>query len=414
MLKDTKMRFFTTIVSFILMTNTLFGSDTILWYPVKSVNQLRKATIILPYKTESELSKNKLVQFEGNLGQQLDDHFHPIINNNSASLEIDNYFCTSVTLLFSKVLFSSHRDLYEQLTFLHIPNPKEDLSNIELAVPPPGDCPLLEALAKDLADPDKGPALNAYLDELLTEGSVRVKAWEKWIDFPTLRKNVGVLEIVQDWSESLILRFKNAGSKHPDFHNKVNTTPAIANYFEEGFPIIKSNGSGLKEVELDMYAWDRSRINREPNRPQLFDEPNNPTSYIENTTKVKYNNLHNNVDPQSGIIKDNDGIKVNTDNVNGEGLMYAVDNSGVIHIGGRGGDNSFAHPNLIGGINPNIKCAGMIKFNQGKILEITNKSGHFKPSAANLEQIKSIFQNKFPLNSTNSGTWDNIFINVAN
>jgi hypothetical protein len=177
MLKDTKMRFLATIVSFILMTNTLFGSDTILCYPVKSVNQLRKATIILPYKTEGELSKNKLVQFEGNFGQQLDDHFLSIINNNSASWEIDNHFCNSVTPLFSKVLFSSHRDLYEQLTFLQIPNSKEDLSNIELAVPPPGDCPLLEALAKDLADPDKGPALNAYLDELLTEGSVRVKAW---------------------------------------------------------------------------------------------------------------------------------------------------------------------------------------------------------------------------------------------
>lgn len=179
MLKDTKMRFFTTIVSFILMTNTLFGSDTILSYPVKSVNQLRKATIILPYKTEGDICKNKLVQFEGNLGQQLVDHFDPILHNNSASWEIDNHFCTSVTLLFSKVLFSSQRDLNEQLTFLHIPNPKEDLSNIELAVPPPGDCPLLEALAKDLADPDIGPALNAYLDELLTEGSVRVKAWKK-------------------------------------------------------------------------------------------------------------------------------------------------------------------------------------------------------------------------------------------
>jgi hypothetical protein len=198
MLKDTKMRFFTTIVSFILMTNTLFGSDTILWYPVKSVNQLRKATIILPYKTESELSKNKLVQFEGNLGQQLDDHFHPIINNNSASLEIDNYFCTSVTLLFSKVLISSQSDLNGQLTCLQIPNSKEDLSNIELAVPPPGDCPLLEALAKDLADPDKGPALNAYLDELLTEGSVRVKAWVGLIK-TGLRTDVNWLTTVSKW-----------------------------------------------------------------------------------------------------------------------------------------------------------------------------------------------------------------------
>jgi len=235
-----------------------------------------------------------------------------------------------------------------------------------------------------------------------------IKAWEKLIDFPALRKNVGVLDIAQDWTESLMLKFKNAGSKHPDFYNKVNTTPAIANYFEEGFPIIKSNGSGLKEVELDMYALDRARP--ETGGASIF-EPGNPTSYIENTTKPKYNNLHNNVNSQSGKISDNDGIIIHTDNVNGEGLMYAVDNAGVIHIGGRGGTMSFPHPTLVGGTNPNVKCAGMIKFNQGRILEINNNSGHFKPSAANLDQIKSIFQNQFPANSFDTNF---SFINVAN
>ena len=104
-------------------------------------------------------------------------------------------------------------------------------------------------------------------------------------------------------------------------------------------------------------------------------------------------------------------IKSRRANVNGEGLMYAVDNSGIIHIGGRGGVNSFPHPTLLGGINPNVKCAGMIKFNQGRILEINNNSGHFKPSALNLEQIKSVFQNQFPTNSFDTNF---SFVNFAN
>ena len=267
-------------------------------------------------------------------------------------------------------------------------------------------CDLLKKLSDDLAS--NGSTLRPYFESPANASAKGIKAWEKLIDFPALRKNVGVLDIAQDWTESLMLRFKNAGSKHPDFYNKVNTTPAIANYFEEGFPIIKSNGSGLKEVELDMYALDRARP--ETGGASIF-EPGNPTSYIENTTKPKYNNLHNNVNSQSGKISDNDGIIIHTDNVNGEGLMYAVDNAGVIHIGGRGGTMSFPHPTLVGGTNPNVKCAGMIKFNQGRILEINNNSGHFKHSAANLDQIKSIFQNQFPANSFDTNF---SFVNVAN
>lgn len=44
----------------------------------------------------------------------------------------------------------------------------------------------------------------------------------------------------------------------------------------------------------------------------------------------------------------------------------------------------------------------MIRFKHGRILEINRNSGHFKPSEANFEQIKSIFQNKFSPNSFDS------------
>ena len=80
------------------------------------------------------------------------------------------------------------------------------------------------------------------------------------------------------------------------------------------------------------------------------------------------------INPQSGKIRDvNENVMV-TDNVNGEGLMFAIDESGNIWIGGRGGEISYPHPTLVGGVNPNVKCAGMIKFKDGRILEITNNN----------------------------------------
>jgi len=237
----------------------------------------------------------------------------------------------------------------------------------------------------------------------------QVNAWKGLFDFPNLRVNSVVLYHARNWGGDILAKFKNVGSKNPTFYNKVNNFPAVAKYFDEGFPIIKKNNPANKEVELDMYALDRSRPERTGGN-SIF-ESSNPTSYKINTTKVKYDDIHTNVNPQSGKIKDNDGIVIHTDNVNGDGLMYAVDEAGNVHIGTRGGTaNSFPHPTLIGGINPNVKSAGMIKFKEGRILEINNNSGHFKPSAANLQQIESIFQNKFPANSFDLNF---SFVNVA-
>ena len=107
------------------------------------------------------------------------------------------------------------------------------------------------------------------------------------------------------------------------------------------------------------------------------------------------------INAQSGKIRDANGNIMVTDNVNGEGLMYVIDDADNIFIGGRNNAN-LPHPTLIGGKNPNVKCAGMIRFKDGRILEISNNSGHFKPSNSALQQADAIFKQKMPTNSFDS------------
>lgn len=236
-----------------------------------------------------------------------------------------------------------------------------------------------------------------------------VKAWDGLKKFNKLRVNTEVLGHTIDWGDDLFRRFERVELKNPSFYDEVDEFPVVAKYFGEGYPIIKKNIPTNKEVELDMYSLDRARPERNGGNP-IFDT-GDPPAYKINTTKVKYDNIHNNIDQPSGKIRDNDGNIIHTDNVNGEGLMYAVDEAGNIHIGTRGGmANSFPHPTLLGGTNPNVQCAGMIKFNQGRILEINNSSGHFKPSGVHLQQVESVFQSKFPPNSFDTNF---SFVNVA-
>jgi len=44
----------------------------------------------------------------------------------------------------------------------------------------------------------------------------------------------------------------------------------------------------------------------------------------------------------------------------------------------------------------------MIRFNNGRILEISNNSGHFKPSSTSLIEAETIFKQKLQLNSFDS------------
>ncbi len=45
------------------------------------------------------------------------------------------------------------------------------------------------------------------------------------------------------------------------------------------------------------------------------------------------------------------------------------------------------HPMLIGGKDPQLQCAGMITFRNGKIVSVNNQSGHFRPSEKSMDKV---------------------------
>ncbi len=47
------------------------------------------------------------------------------------------------------------------------------------------------------------------------------------------------------------------------------------------------------------------------------------------------------------------------------------------------------HPTLIGGKDPQVQCAGMITFKNGKIYSYDNSSGHFRPNSKSLPKVKA-------------------------
>ena len=75
--------------------------------------------------------------------------------------------------------------------------------------------------------------------------------------------------------------------------------------------------------------------------------------------------------------------------------MYAIDESGDIIIGTRGGQR-MPHPTLIGGENPQVLGAGIVDIRGGRIYSVDNASGHFKPGPASLEAAQKAFGNLPP------------------
>jgi hypothetical protein len=223
-------------------------------------------------------------------------------------------------------------------------------------------------------------ALN-HLDDF-----VHVQKWVESIGDIVLKQNI--LKRIKNWSDDLLKKLNDVPSRNPKFLAQVEANPSILTHFEEGSKVIANKSGNLKAVELDMYALDKARTT-----DVVFDGAGN---YI--TNPIKKNLAQLDINAQSGKIRDANGNILTTDNVNGEGLMYVIDDADNIFIGGRNNAN-LPHPTLIGGKNPNVKCAGMIRFKDGRILEISNNSGHFKPSNTTLQEAKAIFKQKLPDNA---------------
>jgi hypothetical protein len=179
--------------------------------------------------------------------------------------------------------------------------------------------------------------------------------------------------------------------RNPKFFTKIEEDPSILTHFEEGSKVIKNKGD-LKAVELDMYAGDKARQTN-----KVIDDNGD---YVLNTERKSFDDFGNSSKKmsigQQGQIKDANGNVLSTDLTKKQGgLMYVIDEKGNIFMGGRQGAD-MCHPTLIGGANPNVKCAGMIHFYQGKIVSISHNSGHFKPTKESVFEAISIFQKKVP------------------
>ena len=83
-------------------------------------------------------------------------------------------------------------------------------------------------------------------------------------------------------------------------------------------------------------------------------------------------------------------------------LTYVLDENGNIIFGKRSnpndGNKRSPHPTLIGGKNPEVQCAGIIEFRDGKIYSVNNNSGHFKPNKKSLDKVKAILDKLYESN----------------
>lgn len=78
--------------------------------------------------------------------------------------------------------------------------------------------------------------------------------------------------------------------------------------------------------------------------------------------------------------------------------MFVIDTEGNVWIGKRdpNGEIRMPHPTLVGGRPPQIIAAGMIEFSKGRILEVDNASGHFKPRAQSLQAAEELLRALLP------------------
>lgn len=107
-------------------------------------------------------------------------------------------------------------------------------------------------------------------------------------------------------------------------------------------------------------------------------------TYIKNPTAQKLINMIN-------------GNYIGNKTTNESALPYVIDMSGNIIVGKRSGNGRAPgalptpHPTLIGGKDPQVQMAGLLKIGGGKILSYDNNSGHFKPNKKSMEIADEAF-----------------------
>ncbi len=109
-----------------------------------------------------------------------------------------------------------------------------------------------------------------------------------------------------------------------------------------------------------------------------------------------YHNGKYDKNPTAVNIKDViNGNYIYSKNYNDNNLTYVIDHNGNIIFGRRNGNGRDGlptpHPTLIGGKDPTVVIAGILKIRGGKIYDYNNMSGHFKPNIKSLEAADVAF-----------------------
>ncbi len=90
-----------------------------------------------------------------------------------------------------------------------------------------------------------------------------------------------------------------------------------------------------------------------------------------------------------------DGNYIGGKTYNDDNLPYVIDMNDNIIVGKRNGNGKGGlptpHPTLIGGKDPEVKMAGILKIRGGKIYSYDNKSGHFKPNIKSMHVADEAF-----------------------
>lgn len=139
-----------------------------------------------------------------------------------------------------------------------------------------------------------------------------------------------------------------------------------------------SGTGGGSQAYADSYHVVDKEISKDKKDPDIY---NPKTGYFHNPTATKIQDAAN-----------GNAIYIDGKKPNGP-ITYVLDKSDNIIIGKRKNPNDSSkrspHPTLIGGKDPQVQCAGMITFKNGKIYSYDNSSGHFRPNSKSLPKVKA-------------------------
>lgn len=104
-------------------------------------------------------------------------------------------------------------------------------------------------------------------------------------------------------------------------------------------------------------------------------------------------------DISDSVVKEH--VEIDGKTPNGP-ITYVMNEQGDIIIGKRSNpinpNKRSPHPMLIGGKDPQVQCAGMITFRNGKIVSVDNQSGHFRPSEKSMDKVYAALKKLYESN----------------